>query len=546
MTLKHQSITSSLALALGLLAVPQAALASESDGPQRVEITPYIEAAQVVAAELSPGDDVVTYSRIAVGVDAELNGRNTMGALSLRYERRISWSDDGPDGDLVSGIARVGVGVLPQRALTIEAGALAARTRVEGNGASILSPIADNPGQSNVYSAYAGPSVQTELGDLDVEGHYRIGYTKIEEPDALVTAPGADPVDIFDESVVHNAQLRFGARPGAVLPIGVGVGAGWYQEDIKNLDQRVQDRWVRADATLPVSHSLALIGGVGYEDVEVSQRDALRDGLGNPIVGSDGRYVTDPNSDRTIAYKTDGIIWDAGVLWRPSPRTSLEAHVGRRYGSMSYYGSLSYQPNARSSLNIGVYDTVSGFGGQLNNALAELPTEFQAIRNPISGDIIGCVDSLDRGSCLASALNAVRSSTFRSRGVAVTYGRSFGRWSAGVAGGYDNRKYIAAAGTVLESADGLTDETIWTAAYLNGQLSANSNLSTTVYASWFDSEFDLAGSSAGYGASAAYQRYLTRRLSATAAVSLDGVTREDLAIENEWGAAALLGLTYSF
>ncbi len=40
---------------------------------------------------------------------------------------------------------------------------------------------------------------------LEVEGHYRLGYTKVEEPDALVTAPGAEPVDIFDEQHRHMA-----------------------------------------------------------------------------------------------------------------------------------------------------------------------------------------------------------------------------------------------------------------------------------------------------------------------------------------------------
>lgn len=534
------------ATVLGSLATPQIVLAQEAGEQRRsVQVTPYIEAAQVLVAELSPGSDVVTYTSVAAGVDASVQGRNSAGALSLRYERRIGWSDDDPDGDLISGIARASVAVVP-RALSLEAGGLAARTRVDGNGASILSPIVDNASSSNTYAVYAGPSLNTQIGEMSVEGHYRIGYTRIEEPDALVTAPGAVPVDVFDDSVVQNAQLRAGVRPGAVLPVGVGVGAGFYQEDISNLDQRVQDRWVRGDVTVPVSPTVAFVGGVGYEDVQVSHRDVLRDGAGNPVIGTDGRYVTDKSVPRRIAYETDGLIWDVGVMWRPSRRTSLEAHVGRRYGSTSYYGTLSYQPNSRSSLNVVVYDSISGFGGQVNNALAALPTDFQAIRNPISGDITGCVASLEGGSCLGSVLSAVRSSTFRARGVAATYGVQLGRLQAGIGGGYDNRKFIAADGTILEDVSGLSDETVWIAAYLNGQLTERSGFSTNVYANWFDSGFDLAGSSAGYGASAAYYRTITNNLSATAAVSLDGVTRNDPVLEDEWSAAALLGLRYSF
>ena len=94
---------------------------------------------------------------------------------------------------------------------------------------------------------------------------------------------------------------------------------------------------------------LAVVGGAGYEDVEVSSRDAVRDALGNPVVGPDGRFVTDESAPRRIAYQTDGLIWDAGVLWRPSRRTSLEAYVGRRYGSMTYHGSFAYTPDSRTS-----------------------------------------------------------------------------------------------------------------------------------------------------------------------------------------------------
>ena len=213
---------------------------------------------------------------------------------------------------------------------------------------------------------------------------------------------------------------------------------------------------------------------------------------------------------------------------------------------MSYYGSLSYQPNARASINVGVYDTISGFGGQINNALVALPTDFQAIRNPISGDLNGCVASLEGGQCLGSVLNGLRSSTFRARGVAGTMGVKLGRLQAGVGAGYDERKYIGADGTVLESADGRSDEQIWAAAYVTGQLSENSGFGANVYANWLDSGLNNAGKSTGYGASASYYHNVTQHLSATAAVSVDGVNSDDVTIDDTVTGAALLGMRYSF
>lgn len=509
-----------------------------------LQIQPYIEAAQVLTAELSPGDDLVTYTQLAAGVDAGLSGRNSAASVSLRYERRIGYGSNSSDGDTVSGIARASLAVVPRR-LTFEAGGLAARTRVESNGATSLGSFGgDDSSTSQIYSVYAGPSLQTNVDDLLITGAYRIGYTSVEAPDAVALAPGDEPVDIFDDSVTQSANVRAGFAPGTVLPVGVGVGGGWNQQDISNLDQRVQDRYVRADMTVPVSRSVALIGGVGYEDVEVSSRDAVRDIDGDPVLDSNGRYITDKSEPRQIAYETDGLIWDVGVMWRPSNRTALQATVGRRYGSTTYYGSLSYAPNSRTSVNVGVYNNLTGFGGSVIDSLSGLPTSFEAFRNPITGDLGGCVDSAESGNCALGRLGSLRSSVFRSRGITASIARSSGPTSYGVAAGYDRRSYIAAAGTALAAANGVLDENIWLAAYASQQLDQSSNISANASANWFDSGFDNAGSGMGYNASLAYYRTIIAGLSGTAAVGLDGITRDDLPDFNT--ASALVGLRYSF
>src|SRR5690606_8569787 len=516
---------------------------AEGRSGSRTEVVPYIEAAQVLSAELHPGDDVVTYTSLAAGVDATVAGRNSAASVSLRYERRIDWDGDTADGDTISGVARAGIGVA--RGVTLEAGALAAQTRVEGSGAATIGGFAgDDTATSQIYSAYAGPSVHTMAGNVEVEGHYRFGYTKVEAPDSVVVAPGAAPADVFDESTTHGAYARAGVRPNTVAPIGVGVGGGWTEQNISNLDQRIRDRHVRADVTVPLSPTLAAVGGVGYEDVEVSSRDARRDAAGNPIIGPDGRFVTDETGPRQIAYETDGLIWDAGVLWRPSRRTSLEARVGRRYGSMTYLGTLSYAPNARTSLNVAVYDNVTSFGGVLVERISALPEEFDAFRNPITGQIGGCVASLEGGSCIAGALGTVNSAVFRSRGIAASYSVDLGRTTFGTGVGYDRRKFIAAAGTVLGATNGLVDETVWYAAYASTQLDARSSLSADANVSWFQSEADLAGGVLGYSASLSYRRNLIRGLTATAAVGLDGISRDNL--DDFLSASALLGLRYAF
>ncbi|MFZ1743844.1 MAG: preprotein translocase subunit YajC [Pontixanthobacter sp.] len=554
-----RNFSSHIALAFGLAATGMASPAlaqdrssdgddkeasSRSSGGRAVTVQPYIEVSQVAIAELSPDNDVVTYTQLAAGVDASVTGRNNGGSLSLRYEKNIGYSGNSLDSDTITGIARGYASIVPQ-ALTVEAGALASRTRVDGNGAATSNPRNGDKSESQIYSAYAGPNLHTKAGDVEVNANYRIGYTRVESPNSLVPAPGAAPVDIFDDSVSQSAAVHLGTRPGEPLPIGVGIGAGWNQEDVSNLDQRVRDVHVRGDVQIPVSQSLALVAGVGYEDVEVSSRDAVLDINGDPVYGADGRLVTDTSQPRQLAYDVSGLIWDAGVVWRPSTRTSFEAHVGRRYDSTSYTGSLSYAPNKRSSLGISVYDTVSGFGNQLNTALSNLPTEFNASRNALSGDLNGCVTGTEGAACLGGVLGSVRSSVFRSRGVSANYSTQLGRLSTGIGFGYDRRRFIASPGTVLGLANGVTDESYYAAVFVSGNVDQHSTFTTNAYYNYFTSGFDLAGDVTALGASAAYSRSLTSRLSARAAVAIDSID-SDVSNADYTAASALVGLRFGF
>lgn len=504
-------------------------------------VQPYIEVGQVISAELSPGNDVVTFSQVAVGVDINVQGRNSGAAVSLRYERNIGYGDDSIDTDTISGIARTTLAVIPN-ALSFEAGGLAARTRIDAGGGTTANPLVREDAESRFYSAYAGPSLNTRVDDVDLSGVARVGYNRFENDAALVT-PQGQTVDVFDDSVTYLGQLRAGTRAGEVLPVGLAVTAGGFQEDIGNLDQRVRDLFVRVDVTVPLNNNLALVAGAGYEDVEISSRDALRDANGVPVIGADGRFVTDPAAPRRIAFDVDGLLWDVGVLWRPSSRTNLQAAVGRRYDSTTYYGTFTYVPNQRSAFAVSAYDGVSGFGGVLNNALAGLDSDFQAIRNPVTGDFGGLVSGTE-GQALIGGLGSARSAAFRGRGVRASYQRTMGRTTAALGAGYDRRTFIAAAGTVLAPVNGLTDESYYMIAGLTREIGRDANITSNAYVNWFDGAGDTNDVTA-MGASLAYNHAITRRLVGRAAIAVDyfdsEFTAEDFAF-----ATALVGLRYNF
>lgn len=509
----------------------------------RTTVRPYIEAVQNVLWELSPGDDVLTYSSLAAGVDVALAGRRTEGVISVRYERRISQSDRVADGDTLSGLARIRHDLVP-RTLSIEAGALATRSNIGAGGSSALNALANNDAVSQIYSVYAGPALSTHAGDVAISASYLAGYNRLEQDNVLQGSTGQPLNDIFDDSVVQSAQLSAGIAPGTVLPVGVTASGSFFQEDISNLDQRVRDLRGGVQVTLPVTGALAVVGSIGYEDVEISARDAVRDAAGAPVVASDGRFVTDKSQPRKLAYETDGLTWDAGVMWRPSRRTALSAFVGRRYDSMTYYGSFSYVPDARSSLTVAAFDNVSGFGGQVTRALRDLPTDFEVNRDPFNGQISGCAIGSQSGGCVNNALSSVSSSVFRGRGINATYARQIGRMQAGIGAGYMRRKFIARADSVLAAANGVIDESYYVDAGLGGPIDRRSRFAVSAYAAWFQSGLDSLNDTTTVGANAAYFRNLTDRLAASAAVGLDSVNRKVL--EDQVVASGLVGLRYSF
>jgi len=537
-------IKTGLLAGIASLAAASPALAQDgqqSDQGRSTTVQPYIEVSQILTAQLEPVSDQLTYTQVAVGVDTTVQGRRSGASVSVRYERNFGWGDDQVDTDTVSGIARGYLEVVP-RAVTLQAGALASRSRVDGGGAVSVNPLASEDATNQIYSVYAGPDFQTRAGAVQISGNARVGYNRFEANNAVFDVNG-DQVDVFDDSVTYSGQIAAGVRPGQILPVGVAVSAGGFQEDLSNLDQRVRDVYVRGDVTVPVTPSLALVGGVGYEDVEVSSRDAVRDVNGDPLFDNNGRLVTDSSSPRLVAFEVDGLLWDVGVLWRPSSRTNLEARVGRRYDSTTYYGTFSYQPNPGDSLAIAVYDGISGFGGVVNNSLSRLSSDFSVQRNPFSGDFGGLVSS-DEGVGLVGALGSIRSSAFRGRGVNASYTTQLGRINAAIGAGYDRRTFIAAAGGALESADGIRDESYYLTGTLSTDVGRSGAIATTAYANWFTSNSG-SGDLTAVGASAAYSRTLAGRLSARAAVALDYFDSE-FSDEDFATASALLGLRYDF
>jgi hypothetical protein len=523
-----------------------ATLAATPAQAQKREIHPYIEVGQILTADLQTGD-VLTYSTVGVGIDASVQTRRVELQLSYKFERRFAYDNALADDSVHSGIARAAVKIVP--GISIEAGGIATRARTDSRGAVAGNAVGNQRNISQVYAGYVGPTVATKVGVATVNAAYRFGYTKVEASNTVTGVPAGQPgLDTYDDSTSHMATASVGVRAGAVLPIGFTVSAGYEREDAGQLDQRYEGKFGRADAVLPVAPTLALVGGVGYEKIEISQRDPLLDATGQPVRDANGRYLTDPASPRRLSYNTDGLFWDAGVVFKPGRRTTLQARAGRRYDSMTYTGSLSYQPSKNTGLQIGVYDGIQSFGRGISNGLAALPTSFETPNDPLGQQFGGCVygsTGAAAGGCLNSSLGALSTANFRSRGVDAVLSSQAGGSTIGMGAGYANRRFLVPNGTPAAAAilRGVTDQSYYAQVFVGRTLTARSSVNANFYGTYFDSGIAGGPDVFGTGMNGSYN-YSIGRFGATASAGLFASDQEGVA--NDVSAQAALGMRYSF
>lgn len=524
-----------------LIAAGAACLAAPAVARER-RITPYIEATQVLSADLT-NDDVLTYTSVAAGIDAVVQSRRVQVSASYRYEHRFSYDDRLADNDIHSGLLRAAVQVA--QPLTIEAGALATRTRADIRGAAPGVLTGNDANISQLYSFYGGPTLGTNIGVLGVSGSYRYGYTKVEAP-AVASPVSGQALGLFDESRTQVAQASLNLRSGTVLPVGVTLSGAWQRDEASQLDQRYTGKYGRIDVLWPVSSTLALTAGVGYENIRITQKDALLDAGGAPVIDAAGRFQTDRAAPDRIAYDFDGIYYDAGVIWRPSPRAEVEVHAGERYGSFTAIGAVTYRASKRVALRVSGYDGIQTFGRQVQGALSAIGTEFNTGTSALGNDFNGCVFGASggaAGNCLNGALQSATAAAYRARGVDAVLSVTGARTNYGVGVGYANRRFVAPPNAPGFAFNGAEDESYYAQAYLNHQLDRNTTIDANVFANYYQSGTGARVGVYNVGATGS----LTRRFGHLSAYGIIGIYNSGVdGSASVTSIQALLGGRYSF
>ncbi|WP_174293488.1 hypothetical protein [Sphingomonas bacterium] len=525
--------------ALAIAACAAAPAAAQQS--RQVTIAPYIEASQTLDADLN-GGDVLTYTSVAAGIDAGIATQHTNGQASVRYERRIGEGKYHDDSDVVTGLVRASTRLTS--GLGVDVGGLATRTREDIRGAAPGLLFGNDANTTQLYSVYGGPTLSTHAGDVAIAAAYRIGYTKVRAPGAT-GAEGLGRLDYFDHDLGQSAAASVGTTAGTVLPIGVTLSGGWNRDDASQLKQRFDDVYGQAGVLVPVLPTVALAGDVGYEKLTVSQKDAVLTAAGTPALDANGRYITDDASPRRVAYRTDGVYWDAGVVWHPNHRTALNAYVGHRYDSMRYTGSLTYQASKSTGLAVQVYDDVETFGHQLQDGLAALPTSFIAARDAFSQQHNGCVftsSGSTPGGCLDSVFQSITTASYRARGVDGVVSVNRGLSTYGLGAGYENRELYAPNVPLGALVYGQHDQSAYGQFFYGRQLSRVSGIQANLFVNWYDSgtsDVDVWS----YGATASYYHNFGR-LGTTATLGIYDFKQAD--VRSQVSAQAQVAARYTF
>jgi uncharacterized protein (PEP-CTERM system associated) len=511
---------------------------------ERPEIGAFFDLQQIAESQLKgAGEDLVTYSEVSGNLTARIRNRRIVASGSYRLSYRI------PEVGKISrsinhdGVMRLQANVIEEW-LSTDVGAIITRSRIDPRGAAPQLNTGNPKNLTRTYSTFIQPTFAHHVGDLGFSASYRYAYTKNESGQTgIVIGP---PLDRFDSSKSQEANLSLGMQQSA-LPFDWTLGAQYRRENTSNLSQHFRALKVTGEIKQPIADTVAVVASGGFERTETSEREALIDPLtGFPVLGKGGRFVVDPASARVLTYDMDGLIGEAGIIWKPSRRSRFEVRAGYRYGGLSVTGLAEMHPSERTGLTLILTDQVQTFGQGVSGGLAGAPADLNigqsldpasSYQNCLFGKTAGS------GRCIGGALGNASAQAYRERAASIIISRALREWTMSGSFGYTRRTYIDDP-TDPFSLDGVVDQSFFGDISLNGQLTRVSGVSFSFAGSLFKNGQVGASDVVSGSFSANYYRTFGRSIRARASLAVDASKQDG--ITADVSGRAQLGMQYQF
>ena len=358
------------------------------------ESRPISRSQQVLSADLGSGGETLDlYQRRRRRGRPRSQTRRVTAQVSYRYERDIDWRRRSS--------TRMSIPASPWSTLEVVPACSARRRRPRHphrrrRAASSASPIATR--HVDVYSALCRPD---PVDPCRAARDQRLLPPRLRQGRRPQRRRRPARPTISTASTAHSATASVGMAPGAACrsagrsapAMSARITAGRFDQRFRGqVCPRRRRRAGRADPRRSPAASATRTS-------RSSQRDFVRDASG--AAGDRPERPPDRRSQRAAPARpttVDGLIYDGGIIWRPSPRTELQARAGHRYGGTTFTGSFGHQINEHHGVSAAVYDRSRRFGHGLTNDLSGLPTSFEVNRNPLTGGLGGCVFGHEPGS----------------------------------------------------------------------------------------------------------------------------------------------------
>ncbi len=514
---------------------------------ERPEFGAFLDLQQVTEAQLSGGgldSSDVTYTEVAGNVSGRISNRRIVASGTFRLSYRIP--ERGDVGKTVNkdGVMRIQANLIDEW-LTADAGVIVTRSRIDPSGAAQQTNRAVSRNLTQTYSTFFQPAFAHRFGDVGASASYRYAYTKNEG--RLGSSATTGPLtDRFDASTDQTLMASVGMAQSA-LPFDWQISAAHRAENATNLAKHTRAVNVIGDVKVPLGGVFALAGSAGYERTRISERKALVDPLtGIPVVSSTGRFIVDPASPRILTYDVDGVIADAGVIWRPSRHARAELRGGYRYGGASVTGLIEIQPDDRTSFSLAITDQIDSFGQGVSAGLAGSGPDLNLGAIDNNSSFQDCLFGKARGSggsCLGSSLGGASAKSYRERGVNMLFTRTMRNWTVGASAGYARRTYIDDPTSTVSLA-GVVDQNFFSNLTMSRRLTRTSGLSFSFTGNLFKNGQVGASDVMAGSFSSNYNRSFGRNIQLQANISVDASKQENSTADVS--GRARVGLQYQF
>lgn len=217
-----------------------------------------------------------------------------------------------------------------------------------------------------VQNYFVRPRLTRDFGSFaEASANYIFSYSDIGNPSGVQ--------DRFSNSSRHGGSVVINSG-SAFNRLGWSLRGEYDNVERRRIAARFEDYLARGEVSLALSRQLTLLASGGYEKTE----------------------------DATLADR-NGAVWDAGFRWRPGPRTDLSFRGGRRFGSETFTGSLSYQLSEESSIRASYVDEIDIDNRLFNSRLigsdigqGGIPVDSNGVPLPVFGDDISLTDNAFR------------------------------------------------------------------------------------------------------------------------------------------------------